>query len=80
MNNLSTLGLKLIFFFNTSLRKTRKYVCSSICFTLTIIDLKMVMKELLGSADLTKAQILCIHELLVVIMVSKNENLIFVAF
>ncbi len=40
----------------------------------------MVLRELLGVADLTRAQAFRIYELTEVIMVSKDENLIFAAF
>ena len=40
----------------------------------------MLTNELLGPAGLTKAQTLYIHELLEVIMISKNENLMLAAF
>ena len=65
---------------STFLKKTRERVGSSICFILTIINLKMVIRELLCPADLTKAQIFYIHELLKVIIISTNETLMFVAF
>ena len=52
----------------------------TICFILTIIDLKMVYKELLGLAKLTKAQNLYIYKLTKVIMVSKNKYFVFVVF
>ena len=80
MKNSSVLGLKLIFFLNISFKKIKERVYSSICFTLTIIDSKMVIKELLGPANLTKAQTLYVYELLEVIMVSKNEYLVFTIF
>ena len=80
MKNLSVLSSKLFFLIQTSLRETRKYICSSICFTLTIIDLKIVTKELLGPADLIRAQTFYIHELSKVIMVSENKDFMFVAF
>ena len=38
------------------------------------------MRELLSLANLTRAQTLCIHKLLEVIMVSKNKDLVFEAF
>ncbi len=40
----------------------------------------MVSRELLGPADLTKAQAFRIDELTEVIMVSKDEDLVFAAF
>ena len=40
----------------------------------------MVLKKYLDPADLMRVQVFCIHELIEVIMVNKNENLIFAAF
>ena len=40
----------------------------------------MVSKEFLGPIDLLKAQTLCIHETTKVMMICKDENLIFAAF
>ena len=80
MKNLSVLSSKLFFLIQASLKETRKCICSSIRFTLTIIDLKMVTRELLGPADLTRAQTFRINELSEVIMVSENENFVFAAF
>ena len=44
------------------------------------MDWEVVLKELLGPADTTKAQIFCIQESKEVIMVNKNEDLIFATF
>ena len=40
----------------------------------------MVLKELLGPADLSGAQALCIYEMTEVIVVCKNENLMLAIF
>ncbi len=45
-----------------------------------MIDLEVISRELLGPADLTKAQAFCIHESTEVIMVSKGKDFIFAAF
>ncbi len=45
-----------------------------------IIDLEVVSRELLGPADLTRAQAFRIHKSTEVIMVSKDKDLVFVAF
>ena len=74
------LSLKFFFFIKTPLNKAKQCVYCCICFTLTIIDLKMVTKELLGLADVIKAQTLCIYKLLKVIIISKNKNLVFAVF
>ncbi len=43
------------------------------------MNLEVVSRELLGPADLTKAQTFCIYESTEVIIVRKDENLIFAA-
>ena len=78
MEDLSVLSLELFFLIEASLKKARKCVCYCICFTLTIIDLKIVIIDLLGPTNLIKAQILYIYKLLKVIIVNKNEELAFV--
>ncbi len=40
----------------------------------------MVLKELLGLADLVGAQTLCIHELTEVVVVNEDEDLMFAVF
>ena len=40
----------------------------------------MVSRELLDPADLFRAQVLCIHKTTEVIVVRKNEDLMFAAF
>ncbi len=42
--------------------------------------LKVVLREFLGSIDLTRAQTFYIHESTEVIMVNKDKNLIFATF
>ncbi len=45
-----------------------------------MIDLKVVMKELLGLLNLTRAQAFYIYKLIEVVVVCKDNNLIFIAF
>ena len=40
----------------------------------------MILKELKGPPDLTRAQTLCIVELIEVIIVGKHQNFVFAAF
>lgn len=80
MKNLSNLILEHFFLRLASLEKARQSISCSISFSLIIIELEIVFKKLLGSADLTKAQAFHIHELTKVIMGSKNNNLVFAAF
>lgn len=49
-------------------------------FFLIIIDLEIILRELLGLTDLTKAQALHFHKWSEVIIVNKDEKLIFTTF
>lgn len=40
----------------------------------------MVLKELLSSANLAKTQTLCIHKIIEILIISKNQDLVFAAF
>ncbi len=80
MEDLGVLISESFFLGLTSLREARQGISRSISLSLTIIDSEVVLREFLGSADLTRAQALCIYELTEVIMVSKDENLVFAAF
>ena len=40
----------------------------------------MIAAEFLGPPDLARTQTLCIHEMTKVVMISKNENLVFAIF
>ena len=53
---------------------------SRICLSLAIVNSKVVLKELLGPANLPGAQALRIHETTEVIMVRKDKNLMFTTF
>ena len=80
MKNLGILISESFFLGLAFLRKARQNISRSISFSLIIIDLEVVLRELLDLADLTRAQTLCIYELTEVIMVSKDENFILLAF
>ena len=80
MKDSAILSLELILLILVFLEKPRQSICSCICFALAIVDLKIVSKELLGSADLSGAQTLCIHETTEVIMIRKDENLMLATF
>ena len=80
MKNSATLSLELILLILVSLRKLRQSICSCICFTLALINLKIVLGELLGPADLSRAQTLCIHEAIKVVVVCEDEHLVLATF
>ncbi len=79
MENLGVLISESLFFDLASLGEARQGISRSIYLSLTIIDLEVVSRELLGLADLMRAQAFRIHKLMEVIMVSKDEDLIFAA-
>ncbi len=58
----------------------RQDISRSISLSLTIIDSEVVLRELLGPADLKRAQVFHIHELTEVIIVTKDEDLVFPVF
>ena len=80
MRSLSIFSLKLIFFIQTFLKKTKERICSSISFTLIIINLEKITKKFLGAADLTRAQTVYIYKLSEIIIVSKNKNFVLAVF
>ena len=80
MKNLSILISEHFFFGLASLREARQSISYSISHSLTIINLKVVSKDLLGPTDQLKAQVFRIHESVKVIIVNKDKNLVFVAF
>ena len=80
MGNLNVFSLKLFFFIKALLKKTRQCIYFFIYIILIIINSKMITKELLIPTDLKKAQTFYIYELLKIIIVGKNENLMFIVF
>ena len=80
MKDLAILSLKLIFFILASLQKPRQSICSCICFALAVINSKMVSGELLGPADLSRAQTLRIHEATRVVIVCEDEHFVLATF
>lgn len=80
IKNLDILFSKRFFLDLVSLGKVRQGVSSSISLLLTIIDFKVVLQEFLTLMDLTRTQTFCIYKSSEVIMVNKDEDLIFIAF
>ena len=80
MKDLAIFSSELLLLILASLRKPRQSICSRIRFNLAIVDFEMVLRELLGPADLSGAQALCIHETTEIIMVCKDKNLMLTAF
>ena len=81
MKDSSNLSSKFLFLALTSLRIWSQSICSPIGLALTIIDPKVVSRELLSLANLTRAQALCIHEPTKIIMVvGEHKNFVLTAF
>ncbi len=80
MQNLEVFFSNSLFLGLASLKEAWQGVCSRICFFLAIIDVKMVPKELLGPANLSRVWTLGIYKLLKVVVVDEDKNLIFAAF
>ncbi len=79
MKNLSILISERFFLSLAFLWEVRQSISNSIMYFLTIIFSEVVLRELLGPANLTRAQAFCIHKLTEVVMVSKDEDLVFAA-
>ncbi len=63
-----------------SLGEARQSISRNISLSLTIINLEVVSREFLGLIDLRRAQAFRIHELMEVIIVSKDKDLVFATF
>ena len=74
MQNLDVLRLEGFFFLSTLLRVLRQEIGSSVSLALTIIDLEVVTRKFLSSADLSGAQTLHVHELSEVVIVDKHKD------
>ena len=62
------------------LRVVRQSISSSISLALAIIDAEIVAGQLLGQADLARAQALRIHEPIQVVMIGQHQDLVLAAF
>ncbi len=80
MKNLRVLISESLFLGLASLGEAKQGFSRNISLSLTIIDSEVVSRELLGQADLMRAQTFCIHESTEVIIVSKDKDLVFAAF
>lgn len=80
MKNLGVLIFESFFLGLTFLIEARRNISHNISFFLIIIDIKVELRECLGLADLIKTQTFCINKLIEVIMISKDKELIFIAF
>ena len=69
-----------IFLLCIPLEISRQGISSSVSLALTIVDLKVVTRELLGLADLFGAQILRVYKLAEVVVIGDYEHLMMGAF
>ena len=80
MQNLDVLRSEGVFLLSAPLRVSRQGIGSSVSLVLTIIDLEVVMRELLGPADLSGAETLRVHEPAEVVVVGEYKHLMLGAF
>ena len=80
VQNLDVFCSESLFLLTTLLRVLKQGIGSFINLTLTIVDLEVVTRKLLGLADLFGAQTLCVHEPAEVIMIGEYKHLMLGAF
>ena len=80
MKDSATFSSELIFFILASLRKPQQSICSCICFALAVVNLKMVLEELSGLVDLSRAQTLHIYEATKVVVICEDKHLVLATF
>ena len=80
MQDLDVFGAEGLFFFCTLLRVLRQGISSFVNFALTIVDLKVIIREFLGPADLFGAQTLYVYKPAEVGVVSKYKHLMLKPF
>lgn len=79
MKDLDILIFGSFFLSLTSLKEVKQDLSSSISLFLIIINLKVILREFLGPADLAKTHVFYIDKSTKVIMVNKDQQLIFAA-
>ena len=80
MKDSAILSSELIFLIRASLQKPQQSICNCICFALAVVNLKMILEELLGLADLSGAQTFCIHEATKVVVIYEDKHLVIATF
>ena len=80
MEDLDVLDAEGVFLFCTLLGVLRQGISNFVSLALTIIDSEVVTREFLGPTDLPEAQTLCVHESTKVVVVCKDEDLVFAIF
>ena len=79
MKNLGVLSSKGPFLGLASLGEARHGISGGIGLSLAILNPKLVPREFLGLLDLPRIQALGINESVEIVMVSKDEDLVFAA-
>ena len=80
MKDLAILSLKLILFILVSLRKPPQSIYNCICFVLAVVNSKMILEELPGLTDLSRAQAFCIHEATKIVFICEDKYFVLAAF
>lgn len=80
MKKLSNFNSGCFFFGLAFLGKVRQGTNCHICLSLTITNLKVVLRKFLGPADLKKTRAFSTHKLVEIIIISEDENLVFTVF
>ena len=80
MNNLAILSLKLMFFIFAFLEKPQQSIDKYIYFALVIVDLEMILRKLLGLADLFRAQTLYIYKAIKIVLICEDKHFIYAIF
>ena len=80
MKDLSILSLRIFFLALAALEQAKQSISSSIRLILTIIDPKVIPRELLGPANLVRAQAHYIYESTEVIAISQHKGFVLTAF
>ena len=75
MQNFDVFDTEGLFLFCILLKVLRQSIGSSVSLALTIVDLKVVVKEFLGPADLSGAQVLCLYKPTEVVVVDEYKHL-----
>ena len=80
MQDLDILDVEDLFLFCTSLTVSRQGIGSFVSLALTLVNLEVVTRELLGPADLSGAQTLCVHKLAEVVVIGEYKHLMLGVF
>ena len=76
MQDLDVLGTESLVFFYTLLKISKQGISCFINLALTIIDLDVITKKLLGPANLFRAQTFRLYELSEVVIIGKHKEFI----